>query len=368
MKKVFWHFLSNRWNSAITEYAVSCARATELLGSDVHFFPLQGSPAEKRLAGLLPLSGITHFGLSSLPKLMRVARDARPDVIFTYGGPETVIAGIIGRAVGSKVVRFRGEAMRSQSRVYALRQRLAMNTVDLVFAPSERLAGELKSLGTRTPVELVTLGCDTSRFKRPASLSLTKESRPKLVIFGRLDPIKGHSSMIHLMARVLKQWGDLPERPTLHIVGEPANVTVAALELETRKAGLRVGDDVMFHSVRVQDVAGLLASTTLGVVPSLGSEIICRVAEEFLLCGTPVAVSGAGSLSEVLFDSAGFCFGGISEDAAVAEFIKWIRRSFHESEEIKLARAFHARALFSLEAMADRLTTVIRSHFGQDFV
>jgi glycosyltransferase involved in cell wall biosynthesis len=145
-------------------------------------------------------------------------------------------------------------------------------------------------------------------------------------------------------------------------------VTVAAREEETRKAGLQVGSDVVISSIRVKDVAGLLSSTTLGVVPSLGSEIICRVAEEFLLCGTPVAVSAAGSLPEVLFDGAGFCFDGLSQEEIVVTFVEWIRRSLHESVELKLARADQAKALFSLEAMADRLTNVLRDRFGRDFV
>jgi glycosyltransferase involved in cell wall biosynthesis len=327
-----------------------------------------GSPAESRTADLLPHTSVKHFGLSSLPKLLSAARHAKPEVIFTYGGPETVIAGLISRVIGCKVVRFRGEALRNQSRLYAYRQRLGMDAVDLVLAPSERLASELTSLGPRMPVEAVTLGCDTSRFSRTASSVPTDSDRPKLLVFGRLDPIKGHRSMIQLMAQILRYWGDQPDRPTLHIVGEPANVTVAALEQETRKAGLQVGSDVVISTIRVKDVAGLLSSTTLGVVPSLGSEIICRVAEEFLLCGTPVAVSAAGSLPEVLFDSAGFCFGGLSHDAIVVTFVDWIRRSLQESAERKLARADQAKALFSLEAMADRLTNVLRDRFGRDFV
>src|SRR5690606_765274 len=43
-----WHLISNRWNSAITEYALNAARALSLKGADNLFSPLAGSPAEER--------------------------------------------------------------------------------------------------------------------------------------------------------------------------------------------------------------------------------------------------------------------------------------------------------------------------------
>jgi glycosyltransferase involved in cell wall biosynthesis len=102
-----------------------------------------------------------------------------------------------------------------------------------------------------------------------------------------------------------------------------------------------------------------MSGAVLGVVPSLGSEIICRVAEEFLLCGTPVAVSAAGSLPEIIFPGAGFCFGAKSEVDTVQAFIEWIRTSLGESEEDKFARAAAAVQRFSLPAMASGLQLAI---------
>jgi glycosyltransferase involved in cell wall biosynthesis len=368
VKKLFWHFLSNRWNSAITEYAISCARANLLQGVDVHFFPLRGSPAERRTVDLMATTSISGFGLDSLPMLLSAARRTKPDVIFTYGGPETVLAGIISRVTNTKVIRFRGEAIRSSSVLYRWRQRLSLDALDMIMAPSQRLASELSAIGVKAPIESITLGCDTARFYRPDSVAAISEDRPIILIFGRLDPVKGHSLMIQRMAQILALWGDKPRKPALHIVGEPANVTVAQLEEETRKAKLTLGSDVVISTLRVDNVAGLLASAALGVVPSLGSEIICRVAQEFLLCGTPVAVSGAGSLPEVLFDDAGFCFNGQSIEADIEAFTNWISRSLNESAELKVKRAKRARAFYSFEAMADRLSQVFRSHFGWESV
>ena len=64
-----------------------------------------------------------------------------------------------------------------------------------------------------------------------------------------------------------------------------------------------VETSVSFNMGTIEDVPKLLSSADIGVISSLGSEIICRVAHEFLLCGSRVLVSGAGATDEVLKDS-----------------------------------------------------------------
>jgi len=338
------------------------------LGAEVQFFARIGSPAAARTEALMPTTSLPRFDIRSLPTLIAAARRIKPAAIFTYGGPETVLAAIIARLAPTKIIRFRGEAVRSSSHTYRWRQRTSLDHLDLVLAPSQRLAFELSALGVKTPVEVVTLGCDTTRFYQSLGSPVSKAERPRILVFGRFDPVKGHATMIQRMAHILALWGQKPNRPALHIVGEPANVTVSELEQETRQAGLTVGTDVVISSSRINDVASLLASSALGVVPSLGSEIICRVAQEFLLCGTPVAVSGAGSLPEVLFEDAGFTFDGEDPKADLDHFINWTLRSANETHQRKAARAAAAKERFSLEAMATRLDQVFKTHFGSDFI
>ena len=48
MKKKAWHLLSNPWNSAITEYALSASLALSLENYENVLTPLEGSSAELR--------------------------------------------------------------------------------------------------------------------------------------------------------------------------------------------------------------------------------------------------------------------------------------------------------------------------------
>ena len=348
-----WHLSSNRWNSAITEYALSAARALMLAGHRSVFTPLAGSPAEARAERYLETRAVPRFTVAELGKLRTMAREIRPDVIMTYGGPETFLS----KALPGAVVRFRGQALDAGGFASGARQRFAHAHAALLLAPSEALAAQLTALAPEQAAVCVPLGCDTQVFTRVPAASLGE--RPELVVLGRLDPVKGHAAMMRLMVRVLGDWpGDLP-RPRLHVVGEPANLSATYLTELVKAAGLTFGDDFRLTATRVPDIARLLSEATLGVVPSLGSEIICRVAEEFLLCGTPVVVSGVGSLDEVLFSDAGGSYRGLGDEEAAALLGAWTRQSLAEGEAAKVARAAQARALFSLESMGAALSRLI---------
>ena len=65
--------------------------------------------------------------------------------------------------------------------------------------------------------------------------------------------------------------------------------------------GLAIDEDIVFINDFVDNVSDHIASSSVGIVSSLGSEVICRVSEEFLLCGNPIFVTDVGSLSECIY-------------------------------------------------------------------
>lgn len=350
-----WHLLSNRWNSAITEYALSAARALEAVGHRSLFSPLIGSPAEKRAkeSGLETIS-VGKFSLKALPTLRAVQRQHVPDIVIAYGGPETFLLPWIRGSTKTRLVRFRGHGLGPTGLVADLKQRFSLRHMDLVLTPSERLAVEMRERRLHGVIQSATLGCDTERFFRKSFG--VNPARPELVIFGRFDPVKGHREFMGLFAKLLRDVPTSDPKPVLHIVGQPANVTGGDLRLAGETLGLSYGADFRITEDRVQDVASLMSGATVGVVSSLGSEIICRVAEEFLLCGTPVVTSEVGSLKEVFKEeSFGTAYSLMHSDHAVEILRQWIERSWNESAGEKVARAQRALTHFSLETMGQRL-------------
>ena len=115
-------------------------------------------------------------------------------------------------------------------------------------------------------------------------------------IVGRLFPEKGHAHLLEAMETLVRQVpgaalvifakdaaGEDPERP--------------ALEAQVRRAGLE-------HHVRftgfLDDMRRVMGWMDVGVIPSLASEVNCRVAVEFFSSGTPVVAYPTGALPEVV--------------------------------------------------------------------
>lgn len=347
-----WHLVSNRWNSAVTEYALSAARALDEQGHETLFTPLAGSPADRRANALgLRVRALNDFSLLKLGVIREIYRNFRPQIIFVHGGPESVLV----RHLGVPTIRVRGVEFGKQGAFVSLRQQLAHARIAALVVPNQVLADEARRLLPSLPVHRVVLGCDSDRFHY---ITHARKSPMNALIFGRFDPVKGHAGFLRIWRLVKEQ---LPGA-LLHIVGEPANVSCAQLEEQVRAAGLECDRDVRITATRVVDVATLLSSASLGIVPSLGSEIIGRVTQEFLLCGTPVLVSGVGGLEELIFHStAGASWRGLSEIEIATLVMKWLQIGSAESEADRAARAQQAKELFSIAAMGNELESVINS-------
>src|SRR5690606_17369961 len=128
------------------------------------------------------------------------------------------------------------------------------------------------------------------------------------------------------------------KRARLVIVGEPKNISTGELAEFGVKLGLSLGDELIIHPHLIDHPAHLLSRVDLGLISSTHSEIICRVAEEFLLCGTPVIVSGVGSLDEVLFDGAGESYHR-DPKKLVEVLARWLEKSTKEGSASKQHRA-----------------------------
>jgi len=352
------HLLSNRWNSAITEYALSAAMALKGQGWRCVFSPLGDSPAESRSVGLgLETKSVPRYSAGGVLEVSKLLQDVKPDVIMTYGGPETLLARI-GRRLnpGVKVVRFRGHEVPEGQLFFKERHRLSHSHCDLIVTPASFLTEILRPAST-CPVETVTLGVDAEKYRcRDFDVSRSRD----VVILGRLDPVKGHKEFMKTFATILRAWSEPSWRPRLHIIGEPANLSVLHLQQSAAEAGLRLESELKISPVRVANISEILSTAVAGVVSSIGSEIICRVAEEFLMCGTPIAVSGAGSLNEVLAEPGfGISWSGWSDSQTAETLDGFFKSSFGEAPATRKLRADQARRHFSYEAMGQRLISLI---------
>lgn len=348
-----WILSSNRWNSAITEYALSMARSLKEGGHDVLFMPLRGSPAHTRADQLgLAVVPLTTFQLKPgvVRELRQLAIKHAPSLLITCGGLEQTLSLCIPNA---RKLRFRGERFRSFSPFRKLVHKLSHHQVAGFIVPCEVLARELKSFSEK-PIHPIVIGLDAS-YWRP---SPQPSQRPRCLIFGRFDPIKGHREFMVLWKQLLSEYTQLfPEeaRPILQIVGRKENLNKQ--DLLRAASALGIIEDIDILEGNIHNPSELLSSAAIGIIPSLGSEVICRVAQEFLLCGTPILVSKAGALHEVLFDSAGLCSNLGQDD--IPEIVSFLHTAITEDPSLRTERSQKAKQRFSFEVMRSHLEKIL---------
>lgn len=351
MTKRVWHLCSNRWNSAVTEYCLSAARSLQGSGWETLLTALEDKYCHKRAQSYgIPVSAVGSFKLASLLELRKIYKSFKPDVIMVYGGQETFLSKFFK---GAKVIRFRGLDRDVQQPAKGLSYRLSQGHLAGLLAPSQTLADVYKDIEPK--LAAVNLGVDGEKFSFQKE-ALKGQSRPTLTILGRLDPVKGHGAFFLWFSLLKQEWPEGMEKPLLKVIGEAANIPEDHIRGFAEDVGLVEGEDWEFITERVQNIAEHLSATHVGVICSQGSEVICRVAEEFLLCGAPIFVSGVGSLENCLYDDeAGFSYKDLPGDQAVKQLKELLLSSFKEASEDKEARALRSQAHFSFEAMGQSL-------------
>lgn len=168
---------------------------------------------------------------------------------------------------------------------------------DHVLAASREIADVASGLADGRPVEALTNGVDTERFRPVAPLLPREPGVLRVVVPRRLFPKNGVEFALRalplvrdrLPGTVMLLVGDGPERP----------------RLEALSRELGVGDAALFLGRRPHDeMPGLLASADAAVVPSL-MEATSVAALEAMACGLPVVATRVGGLPEIVDDGVG---------------------------------------------------------------
>ncbi len=343
--------ISNRWNSAVSEYALSAAEALKRKGFVTSFVTLENAPIGKRAKFKgHEVNTVKDFSPLRLPFLSRLISEFDPHAVFSFGGPETFLASLLRPFAKWSLFRFRGEDRDMKETQDGFSFRLSHRVVDGVIVPNSFLAHKYSRVLDK-PVHGIPLGMDENQFFHRES---SPEGRRDLLIVGRLDPVKGHREFFEIFAAVKSSNG-----MQLKIIGEPANLTAKQLVDKALTVGLAENENFVIEERRVEDLPERMSAALCGVISSLDSEVICRVGVEFLLSGTPIFVSGAGALEELLFPNAGESYKYMKPAEAAEKLARFMRLAAAESDDERKKRALAAREEFSLERMGERLAHII---------
>lgn len=341
----------------MSDYSLQLARYLKQSDEELVLFAgHRGSPLVEKLERekirfeVIPLlpSGPSAFlkSWARLGQILKALGDGEL-CVWTFEGREHTLCALHRRAnpalwKNKTLVRVRGQAARLRGNSFD--KWLYTRATDRIVFASAKLAREAPFYFAATQAR-VQLYCAGDLDHKPVAEKMTTLpffqgvpdidfSHPTFLVVGRYDPVKGHGQLLHAFARAGLSHAAQPVQ--LIFVGESQNIRASALFENakqllgkglangTRYFGESQSGDrrVYIFDERVPNVERLMASAHFGVIPSLGSEVICRVAVEFLHNATPLISSLAGALPEVLVGTPSRLFASDSEPQLV-DALEW---------------------------------------------
>jgi glycosyltransferase involved in cell wall biosynthesis len=279
-------FVDVPWDSGLAHYALSLSYELKKKGHQVFISALPGQKPWLK-AKKLGLKTVPLATLKGLNPLRRFLKDHGIQVLNAHTGSTHSLA--VASALGQKVavVRTRSDARSVRARVGSTF--LFKHTHRVIAAADyirESYLSELK-LPSRKVVT-VYQGVSLDDFKVEPF-----PQRPTLGIVARLDPVKGHRYLLEAISLLRNAYPDLEVK----VAGQEENIKLRELERMAERLGIESMVDFMGYQRSVPDVMG---RCTIGVIASIGSEAVSRVALEWMAAGRPVVATRVGCLEELV--------------------------------------------------------------------
>ena len=333
-----------RWWNAEAAYAAILARELLNAGHKVWVLTLPNSLNETKLRNWnLPI--ITDIPLSSsnpwqlwraYQRLKSLIEEQQIQIVNAHrseGFPLLVL--LRQRLKSFALIRTRGTTR--PLRDHWLNRWLHEDWIESVIVPAQVIASQLRQVLNLPPERLhviyypvnpSTIGvkgeseAQQSRLECLDRLGIPKHCRV-IGIVGRIRPVKGQRILLKSFVALRKRFPDI----VLLMLYRDTNETEAEWQgLLQDLVESNLLQSVYLYGYR-EDVLEIMRHTDIGVVSSVDSEVICRVAVEFFSVGTPVVAFPTGALPEIIQDGV---TGRIAKDKsaeALAETLEWMLES-----------------------------------------
>lgn len=299
--------VSVRWYNASAHYALSLAQGLRRAGQRVVLFGIPSSPVIIRAQeiGLESIESIDLMrgtaALRHLRHFRRTVAERGIDIVHPHFSRDHTFAAcaLLGAAI--PIVRTRSESIPPRGNV--LNRFFYRRAAQHYALPARYLKPTLRRMGIADDrISVIPLSMDARAFSRYTPSRDLKGAlgiRPGSTVIsyvGRLHAIKGVEYLI-------RSYPLLENKSGVHFVisGEEVDVSRRSLADLARKLGCQRISVID----RCDDVREILSITDIGVIPSVGSEAICRVALEMLSFGIPIVGSNLNAIPEAISDYEG---------------------------------------------------------------
>jgi len=333
-----------RWWNAEAAYAATLARELLNAGHKVWVLTLPNSLNETKLRNWnlpiitdIPLSSSNPWQLwQAYRRLQSLIEERQIQIVNAHrseGFPLLVL--LRQRLKSFALIRTRGTTR--PLRDNWLNRKLHEDWIESVIVPAQVIASQLRQVLNLpserlqviyypvNPSSIDSQGeseAQQSRLECLDRLGIPRHCRV-IGIVGRIRPVKGQRILLKSFATLRKRFPDI----VLLMLYRDTNETEAEWQgLLQDLVESNLQQSVYLYGYR-EDVLEIMRHTDIGVVSSVDSEVICRVAVEFFSVGTPVVAFPTGALPEIIQDGV---TGRIAKDKsaeALAEILEWMLES-----------------------------------------
>ena len=362
--------VSVRWWNASAYYGISLADALNRQGFPAIVAGRAGSPPLQK-AQDWQLPTFTEINLESLNPakmpgnlnaLKTLIRDQQIPLINAHRPEDMAFAVLVKKLSPTKIPVIRTVSDVRPPKRRFLNKYLHQNIDFFIFscrASYERYQSVWPIFAERSAV--IYSAIDTENF-RP--LPHYPELRRKLGILddqlligiiARLDPVKDHDTFLKAAKTVA---AEIPEARFL-IAGEVCNITWEMLDAAAKSLGIR--DKLVFvprdDAISARDLIG---SLDIGVVASNGSEVICRIAVEYMAMGKPIVSTDINVLPEIVEDGKNGLICNAGNAAQMTAHLLQLGKNSELRQNIGETGRQFAETKFSYPAFVSQTTEVYR--------
>ena len=365
------------WWNAEAAYASKIAHLLQQAGHKVFVLTLPDSLNSQKL-GSLGLSLVEHINLNSnnpfqlflsYQKLKKFIDEEQIDLINPHRSEGLPLFVFAARAVRSMhpeksiaIVRTRGTTR--PLRNHWLNRKMLKDWTDYHITAgeivSQRLLSAVPQIGNK--VKTIYFPAECSELPLKPEKDFRREFKiPKnssiLAVVGRIRPVKGQRVLLQGICEMLSEFPELvlliPYRDTSE--NEPE---MTALRTDINQLDLK--DHVRLIPER-EDILQIMEFADLGIVSSVDSEVICRVAMEFFSVATPVVAFPTGCLPEIIYPGQnGMLAKNKTSEALVVE-IRNVLSNPELSDRISQGARRDAELRFDPQIMLDKSLEVFES-------
>ncbi|MCK5106125.1 MAG: glycosyltransferase family 4 protein [Elusimicrobiales bacterium] len=277
------------WNSALTAYAVEQAQALRKKGHIIYFGTVKDTLCHETIKKNnfqtidIP-SRKNNFILPALMELRKFIISKHIDIINAHTGKTQTMAFMLSLMGGKnfKLIRTKTDAKTPKIG-------FTFKRVKKIITGSQAIEKSYISAGLN-PDKIQTV---YQGIPKQEPIFLSSFPAWRVGILARLDPVKGHKYFLDAASIILKKRKDVK----FIIAGAEANIKFQNLKKYAQELKI---DKHLEYAGFVEEPIKFIRSCHIGIIASIGSEVVSRALLEWMSCAKAVIATDVGCVPEML--------------------------------------------------------------------